>query len=102
MDAKYIIINALSLIANLVIFIASVLLLTRKGKTEAVLLTIGSGIELLRSVFFTFFYSAMIRSGFNDGTGKIIDAISYGSMLGYFIFAAGFVMLVFNQTNRSK
>lgn len=90
-------------IAQLLIFIASVYFLIKRKGTEAVLLTLGSGFGLIWSIFYrvvSYFISngtiTMEKMQFMYSIAGFFSAIFYA------IFAIGFFMLLFKLANQPK
>ncbi len=107
MGNSFTVINLISLIATLAVFIGSVMLLTRRGKIDSIFLTLGSLMELGRSVFFTLFYRSFVSSGSFMSRSNLIEAVTWIGILGYLIFVTGFILLAVNlvnpaNTNRPK
>ncbi|MET4081245.1 small-conductance mechanosensitive channel [Pedobacter sp. UYP30] len=93
----------IGIIAQLLIFIASMYFLVKCKGTEAILLTIGSAFSLIMSIFYRVI-SYLVSSGSITGenTTSMYSIAGFFSTIFYVIFAVGFFMLLFKLANQPK
>lgn len=97
-------INLISIISPVIIFGTCCYFLAKKSAVEAILMTIGSGIGLLT----TLFYSVLVPFLVNDRHLAYNEISQYYTVIGIisFIaslcFAAGLLILVYNTVKKNK
>lgn len=97
-------INLLSIISPVIIFGTCCYFLAKKPAVESILMTIGSGIGLLA----TLFYSVLVPFLVNDRHLAYNEISQYYTVIGIisFIaslcFAAGFLILIINTVKKNK
>lgn len=97
-------INLVSIISPVIIFGTCCYFLAKKSAVEAILMTIGSGIGLLA----TLFYSVLVPFLVNDRHLAYTEISQYYTVIGIisFIaslcFAAGFLILIINTVKKNK
>ncbi|NII84890.1 hypothetical protein H9N25_22760 [Pedobacter riviphilus] len=96
-------VNLISIISPVIIFGACCYFLSKKSAVEAILMTIGSGIALLT----TLFYSVLMPFLLGDRHLVYTDVSKYYTLIGVisFIaslcFAAGFLILIINTIKKN-
>lgn len=97
-------VNLISIISPVIIFGTCCYFLSKKPAVEAILMTIGSGIGLLT----TLFYSALMPFLINDRhfaysqVSKYYTLIGVISFIASLCFAAGFLILVYNSVKKNN
>jgi hypothetical protein len=96
-------VNLISIISPVIIFGTCCYFLAKKSAVESILMTIGSGIGLLT----TLFYSVLMPFLLNDrnfaytAVSKYYTIIGIISFIASLCFAAGFLILVFNTVKKN-
>jgi len=92
-----------SIISPCVVFGTCCFFLTKKSSVEAILMTIGSGISLLVTIFFRFL--PLMMSSQNLTAIEVSKYYSFSGIIGFvagICFAAGFLILVINTVKKNK
>ena len=95
--------SILRLVSPILIFIGSIYFLIKHKGVEAILLTVGSGLTLLMSIFYMVLAYLASRNiiPFSSLTTTYTAADIFG-FISYLIFAIGFFMLLLKLANPAK
>ena len=94
-------INFLSLLPTIFIFVAACYYLSKISRIDSVLLFIGAGISLLLNIFYSFvmpYFMQRSESGMTSFS-TYYEIASVISVLGNALFAVGFFILITNMIN---
>lgn len=96
--------SLISIISPCIVFGTCCYFLIKKSSVEAILMTIGSGIGLLITLFYSFLMPLLISSQNLAYTevSKYYAVVGIISFIASLCFAAGFLILVINTVKKNK
>jgi cytochrome bd-type quinol oxidase subunit 2 len=89
-------IGLLRALPQLAIFTACIVFVVKKRRVDAILLTIGSFLGLVATIFHSIAWPLLSD---NSSRYEMLNAVGSISILGSLIFVAGFIVLIINSIN---